>query len=90
MWLTLSMAPPDMHARLLAVFTTIRFGIQPIATLFVGFTAEHVGVPMAMLINGALLVVFTLALLALQLDSRKWELARPAAPPAQSAPQPAD
>jgi MFS family permease len=82
------MAPPDMRARLLAVFTTISFGIQPIATLFVGFTAEHVGVPMAMLINGALLVVFTLALLAFRSGWRKWEVGWPSAPP-QAAQQPA-
>ena len=77
------MAPPDMRARLLAVFTTISFGIQPIATLFVGFTADRLGVPTAMLINGALLVVFTLALLAVRLDWRRWEVGRPAAPAMQ-------
>lgn len=81
------LAPNDMRARLLAVFITISFGIQPIAAGFVGFMAEQLGVPNAMLINGALLVVSALAMLALRVDWRKWEVTRPAAPP-QPVPQP--
>lgn len=81
------LAPNDMRARLLAVFITISFGIQPLAAGFVGFMAEQLGVPNAMLINGALLVIFALALLAIRTDWRRWELTRPTAP-SPSAPQP--
>ena len=81
------LAPSDMRARLLAVFITISFGIQPVASAFVGFVAEHVGVPNTMLLNGALLIVCTLLLLAARTDWRKWEVTRPVVMPTQRTPQ---
>jgi MFS family permease len=74
------LAPNDMRARLLAVFITISFGIQPIAAGFVGFIAEHVGVPNAMLLNGALLIVCTLLLFVARPAWRNWQVGRPTAP----------
>jgi len=83
------LAPNDMRARLLATFITISFGIQPLASAFVGYMAEHVGVPNAVLINGALLIVCTLVMLAVRTDWRKWEVTRPAVPQGRPQQQPA-
>lgn len=80
------LAPGDMRARLLAVFITISFGIQPIAAGFVGFVAEHLGVQNAVLLNGALLILSALALLILRPAWRNWQVGRPPAPPTQHAP----
>ncbi len=80
------LAPNDMRARLLSVFITISFGIQPLAAAFVGYMAERVGVPNAMLVNGALLIACTLVMLAIRTDWRRWEVTRPAVS-AQGMPQ---
>ncbi|MBC8172129.1 MAG: MFS transporter, partial [Anaerolineae bacterium] len=44
-------APPDMRARLISLFTMISFGLQPVAALAVGVLAENFGVQPIILLN---------------------------------------
>lgn len=67
-------APPDMRARLLSLFTTVSFGMQPIASLLIGFSADSFGAPTAILVNGALLVSAGLLLLWLRDGLWRWEV----------------
>ncbi|HYO87424.1 MAG TPA: MFS transporter [Candidatus Limnocylindrales bacterium] len=74
------MSPHDMRARMLSLYTMISFGLQPIAALVVGNTAEHWGVGTAILINAILLLVGAFGMLFLRRGLRTWEV------PIQSAP----
>jgi MFS family permease len=67
------MAPSDMRARMMSMFTMLTFGLQPFAAILVGYSADTLGVPNAVLINGVLLIVGALAVMALRAPLRQWE-----------------
>ena len=71
-----TMAPPAMRGRLLATYIIVSFGIQPISSLVIGFVADRVGTPNAMLISGAALIISALLMLALRPGLRFWEAPR--------------
>lgn len=66
-------APPNMKGRVISALLIVALGAQPIAAYFVGYTAHKVGSASAILINGALMVIFSLFLLAVRKELRKWE-----------------
>lgn len=66
------MSPPAMRARILTLFLMVSFGIQPIAALLVGFSADHFGIPTAIAINGIGLIVGGTIMLARR-AVRDWE-----------------
>lgn len=74
------MAPPAMRGRLLATYLIVSFGILPISSLVIGFVADRVGTPNAMLISGATLIVCALLMLALRPGLRFWEAPRAGEP----------
>lgn len=55
------LAPPHMRARLLTQYLMFSFGLQPIASLWVGWLAEQVGAPVTIRTNG--LAMLTIGLL---------------------------
>jgi MFS family permease len=67
--------PMEMRARVISVFTMISFGLQPIASLFIGWSAQTFGTPTAILVNGTLLMIGALAMLAIRGELRRWEIA---------------
>ena len=87
-------APPDMRARLVSFFVMVSFGMQPLASLLVGTSAEHLGTPLAILLNGALMITGALTLLVLRPALRRWELtpqgSGPEPPGGGASPQPAE
>lgn len=68
------MAPPDMRARIISLFTMISFGLQPIASLFIGFSAEKLGTPTAILLNSLCLLSGAGLMLLLRRELTGWEL----------------
>lgn len=66
------MAPLDMRARVVSLFVMVGFGLQPISSLYVGFLGQWLGVPLAILVNGILMLGGGLAMLALRHDLRTW------------------
>lgn len=66
------MAPPDMRARLVSLFVMASFGMQPVASLYVGYTAQFFGVPTAVLLNGILLFTGSALVLLLRAPFRVW------------------
>lgn len=62
-----------MRARLLSLQAMITFGLQPFASLGLGSIAQLAGAPIAVRINGLLMVVGSLARLALRPGLRAWD-----------------
>ena len=73
------LAPPGMRARLLTIFTMLSFGMQPFASLLIGYNADALGTALAIRINGVILICVVLLMLALRLGLRAWQL-QPASP----------
>jgi MFS family permease len=68
------MAPPDMRARLLSLFVMVSFGLQPIASMWIGYSAQLLGPPTAILLNGLLLFAGAALLLLWRAELRTWRL----------------
>ena len=51
------LAPAEMRARLLSLFTMISFGLQPISSIIAGNLSEYLGVAATALINGSLVLL---------------------------------
>lgn len=73
------LAPNRMRGRLLTLYLMTSFGLQPLANLWVGWVAEHLGAPMAIRVNGLALVIFA-GLMLLRPGLTRWEPMRRAEP----------
>jgi MFS family permease len=80
--LTQVMSPANMRGRLLSLFTIISFGMQPIAALVIGYSAEHFGVQTAIEINAVLLITGAVLMLVFRSELRRWEVNLAAPTPA--------
>ncbi len=79
------MAPLEMRARLISLLTMVSFGMQPLAALLIGFSAENLGTALAIRLNGLMLILVVGLVLVWRVDLRQWEFSRP-----QPAPVPLD
>jgi len=70
-------SPPNMRARLLSTYVMLTFGMQPFASLFIGFTAERLGTPGAIALNGGLLAAVAMLILATRPELRTWDMNEP-------------
>jgi hypothetical protein len=50
------------------------FGLQPFASLFIGFSAQRLGTPGAVALNGVLLMVLAALILLGRPGLRHWEM----------------
>jgi len=78
------LAPRDMRARIISLFTMVSFGLQPIASQVIGYSAETFGTQRAILYNAIGLMVGAGLMLALRPGLRAWvlePLTEAAAPP---------
>ncbi len=57
-----SFVPDELRGRVMAIYTFTSFGFLPIGALIIGFLAEHLGEPLAVLISA--LVTLTFAIIA--------------------------
>jgi hypothetical protein len=74
------MAPADMRARLLSLFVMVSFGLQPIASMWIGYSAQLLGPQTAILLNGLLLFAGAALMLLGRGELRSWRLSpQPAA-----------
>lgn len=82
------LAPIDMRARILSVFNMVSFGMQPIAALLIGASADHFGATTAVLINGAVIIAAVALLIIVRRELRTWDATmagRAGGPPAPAA-----
>jgi MFS family permease len=68
------LSPQHMRARLLSFFLMVSFGMQPFASLLIGYTAEHLSVLAAIRLNGLMLLAGTVLILGLRPELRDWEV----------------
>jgi hypothetical protein len=68
-------APLDMRARLVSLFVIVTFGMQPLASLLVGFGAQGLGVMTIIRINGLLLMAIPVLMWVFRPELREWEVA---------------
>jgi|SRR5581483_3831833 MFS family permease len=66
------MAPADMRARIVSLVVMVSFGLQPVSSLYVGYVAEWLGVTMAVLLNGIMLISGGILILVLRPELRVW------------------
>ena len=68
------LAPTDMRARIISLFTMLTFGMQPLASLAIGYSAELINTRAAILINAICLLTGALLMLFFRHGLRQWEL----------------
>ncbi len=69
-----TLAPPQIRARVLSLFLMVSFGMQPFASLLIGYSAESLRTPLAIELNGFLLLVATGLLFLGRRDLARWEV----------------
>jgi MFS family permease len=67
------LAPTEMRARLMSLFFTLSFGMQPVASLLAGYSADALTTPVAIRINGLLLLLSAVLILVIRPALRRWE-----------------
>jgi MFS family permease len=68
------MAPSTMRARIISLFTMLTFGLQPLSSLFIGYTAEVVGTQTVIMVNSLCLITGALLMFFFRKGLRSWEL----------------
>ncbi|HRV95404.1 MAG TPA: hypothetical protein P5526_24815, partial [Anaerolineae bacterium] len=63
------------------LFFTLSFGMQPIASLLAGYSADAWTTPVAIRVNGLLLLVGAVLFLAVRPALRRWEANAPQVAP---------
>src|SRR5512140_2397403 len=66
------LAPPAMRGRLVTVTIMISFGMQPVASFLIGVSAQAFTIPIAILINGVLLLIGGSSMLIFRPELRHW------------------
>jgi MFS family permease len=66
-------APANMKARMLALWMMVSFGMMPFGFLLIGFSGSLLGAPLAIVVNGVVLILGAGALLILRPGLRNWQ-----------------
>jgi len=74
------MAPGDMRARIISLFTMLTFGLQPISSIFIGYSAETFGTQNVIMFNALCLISGAVLMFFFRKGLRQWEL-QPIVPP---------
>lgn len=68
------MSPMDMRARIISLFTMLTFGLQPISSLVIGYSAETFGTQTIIMINALCLITGAVLMFFFRSGLRAWEL----------------
>jgi len=66
------MSPADMRGRIVGLLIMVGFGIQPIASLWIGYLAQWLGVPLAIMLNGFCLMAGAVLILLTRRELFQW------------------
>ncbi len=77
-------APPMMRARVMGLFTMVSFGLQPVASIWIGFSAQVFGIHGGIVLN-ALGLMTGAALMVSRAPLRRWEGVTPVPEPVSAA-----
>ncbi len=83
------MSPGDMRARIISLFTMLTFGLQPISSIIVGYSAEYIGTQNTIMFASIALALSAALLLFFRNGLSQWEL-KPAVEPILSAKEKAE
>lgn len=68
------MSPVEMRGRIVGLLITLAFGIQPIASLWIGYLAQWLSVPFAILLNALCLCAGAVLILLTHRELLKWNV----------------
>ncbi len=68
------LAPADMRARIVSIFTMLTFGLQPISSLFIGYSAQTITTSAAIMINAIILFAGAVLMFLFRDGLRAWQL----------------
>ncbi|GAB4548162.1 MAG: MFS transporter [Anaerolineales bacterium] len=68
------LSPGDMRGRIISLFTMLTFGLQPLSSLFIGYTAEKFGVQSIISVNSICLFTGAALMLLFRKGLHNWEL----------------
>jgi len=68
------MSPGDMRARIISLFTMLTFGLQPISSIVIGYSAEYFGTQTTIMLNSLCLITGALLMFFFRKGLRQWEL----------------
>jgi len=68
------LAPGDMRARIISLFTMLSFGLQPLSALLIGYAAEFLGAQTVIMVNAVCLALGAVLLLIFRNGLLQWEL----------------
>jgi MFS family permease len=83
------MSPGNMRARIISLFTMLTFGLQPISSIIVGYSAEYIGTQNTIMFAALALALSSLLMFFFRNGLRDWEL-KPAVEPILSAKEKAE
>jgi MFS family permease len=83
------MSPGNMRARIISLFTMLTFGLQPISSIIVGYSAEYIGTQNTIMFAALALAVLSLLMFFFRNGLREWEL-KPTVEPILSAKEKAE
>jgi MFS family permease len=83
------MSPGNMRARIISLFTMLTFGLQPISSIIVGYSAEYIGTQSTIMFAAIALAFSAALLLFFRNGLSQWEL-KPAVEPILSAKEKAE
>lgn len=78
------MSPGNMRARIISLFTMLTFGLQPISSIIIGYSAEHLGTQNTITVSAISLIIGAGLMFFLRGGLSQWEL-KPSVEPILSA-----
>lgn len=79
------MSPPSMRARILSIFVMVSFGMQPVAAVVIGYSADQFGLPATIAMNAVALIICGV-IMVLRPVLRSWDTTRLSEPSVVVAP----
>lgn len=67
----LSITPSHLQGRVMSVYSLLFLGVTPFGSFLSGLIAENYGAPVALVLGAAITLVFTMGVLAVQLERRR-------------------
>lgn len=83
------MSPGNMRARIISLFTMLTFGLQPVSSIIIGYSAEYFGTRNTIMLAAVFLMAGAASMFFLRNGLRQWEL-KPIVEPILSAKEKAE
>ena len=58
-----TIVPDNLRGRVMSIYSLSFFGLMPVGSLWIGFSAENLGLPVSIIVNAIILLSFSLFVL---------------------------